>query len=202
MTNDKLGEMSKLFKIIQTTNPSTIATSIPNENHIFTSSIIIENDTNEIEISNFIDNLTERAENQILISTPHTNDTQQYTYSFLLNNDGYVFTDKSLIYDILKNEIIPDYPFEKGESIIIKGEDKYVYQITTEINELNTLNNNYMNKYNLSIIDLSECGTLLKTENHTNNNISLIIFKYEKLTNISSQKNIQYEVYDSITKKN
>ena len=104
---------SSYFNIIQTTNPSTIATSIPNENHIFTSSTTIENDTNEIEISNFIDNLTERAENQNLISTPHTNGTQQYTYSFLLNNDGYVFTDKSLIYDILKNEIIPDYPFEK-----------------------------------------------------------------------------------------
>ena len=48
-----------------------------------------------------------------------------------------------------------------------------------------------------SIIDLGKCEEILKDLNGLDQNDTLILIKYEKLTNISLQKNIQYEVYNS-----
>ena len=40
----------------------------------------------------------------------------------------------------------------------------------------------------------------MKKENHINNNTSLIIIKYEKITNISSERSVQYEIYEPYNK--
>ena len=53
----------------------------------------------------------------------------------------------------------------------------------------------------MSIIDLGECENLLKKENNINEDDNLIILKFEKKTNIASDKNVQYEIYDPITLK-
>ena len=99
------------------------------------------------------------------------------------------------IYSIIKNRIIQNYS-SNGESIIIEAENNYVFQITTQKNEKNSLNGKYENKYYLSMIDLGDCEELLKKENNIGENENLIIFKFEKLTNIASEKNAQYEVYN------
>ena len=47
------------------------------------------------------------------------------------------------------------------------------------------------------MIDLGECSNLLKQRYFPNQeNISLIILKFEKDTDISHDKNIQFEIYD------
>ena len=103
------------------------------------------------------------------------------------------------IYNIIKEEIINIYP-ENGESIIILGEDNYAFQLTTGINEINSLNGNYENKYNLSMIDLGKCEELLKQEYNIDSDTDLIFLKFEKLTGIAAEKNVQYEVYEPINK--
>ena len=60
---------------------------------------------------------------------------------------------------------------------------------------MDSLNGNDDNKYNLSIIDLGKCEKLLKEENDIDEEIQLIVFKFEKLTSQASEKNVQYEIY-------
>ena len=51
-----------------------------------------------------------------------------------------------------------------------------------------------------SIIDLGTCGNLLKDYYNINENTSLILIKYEKIANISSQRSLQYEIYEPYNK--
>ena len=103
-------------------------------------------------------------------------------------NNSYIFNN------IIKN-IIETYPSD-GESMVIEGEDNYVFQITTNENELNALNGNLDNPYNLSIIDLGDCEQLLKKKYEIDENTNLIILKLEQLTDIAAQRNVQYEIYN------
>jgi len=57
------------------------------------------------------------------------------------------------------------------------------------------------NKYNTSILDLAYCEETLRDVYHLDENISLIILKHEKMTSIISEKSIQYEIYNSLTKE-
>ena len=50
------------------------------------------------------------------------------------------------------------------------------------------------------MIDLGNCETLLKQKNHIDENIPLIILKFEKLTSVASEKNVQYEIYEPYNK--
>ena len=113
------------------------------------------------------------------------------------------FKDKynnSEIYDILINEILSTYSSESDKNIIIEGEEDIVFQITNEKNEKDLIEGNITSNYNLSIIDLAKCETLLKEEYAINENDSLIFIKQEKLSNITSEKDIKYECYDPYNK--
>ena len=59
---------------------------------------------------------------------------------------------------------------------------------------------NSSNENGLSIIDLGKCETILKTFYKIDLNIPLIIKKYEQIA-ISSERNVQYEVYHPLTKE-
>ena len=136
-----------------------------------------------------------------IIPTTITTISSICNYDNLVNNEcSFESHNNSETYNKIKNEIIKSYP-ENGESIVIEADDNYVFQITTGENEINSLNGNYENKYNLSIIDLGECGKLLKEANGIGEDENLIILKFEKLTGIASEKNVQYEVYDPNTLK-
>ena len=84
------------------------------------------------------------------------------------------------------------------EGMIIEGKDDFFYHITTLDNDLDSIEgkNNVSNK--LSKIDLGEFQNLLKESNNINENVSLIIIKYERLTNHSYERNLQYEIYEPI----
>ena len=83
---------------------------------------------------------------------------------------------------------------------MIEGKENYVFQLTTSENEIDTFNGDYENSYNLSIIDLNKCEELLKSTNNIDENLSLIFLKFEKLTGVAAEKNVQYEVYEPINK--
>ena len=60
----------------------------------------------------------------------------------------------------------------------------------------NELENLYGNKTsNLSVIDFKECVNLLKKEYEIDEDIDLIILKYENITSNPNEKSVQYEIY-------
>ena len=105
------------------------------------------------------------------------------------------------MHQLIKGNILNKYNISNGEEIIYPTEDNFFFQLTNTKKELELLegkNNNNTNKF--SIIDLEQCGRLLKEQYQINENISLILLKYERISNISSQRSIQYEVYEPYNK--
>jgi len=123
------------------------------------------------------------------------------SYDKLLNNDCNIQINNDYeIYNILANNVIQSYP-ENGESITIETRNRYIYQLTTMDNEIFSLEGKIDNPYNLSIIDFRDCEKILRRENIISDDKSLIFLKYEKLTEVVSDKSIQYEVYHPTTKQ-
>ena len=103
--------------------------------------------------------------------------------------------------DFLNNKILSAYQPEVGNNLIIQRPDEIVYQITNSINDLDFLQNKSKNLYNISIIDLGECESLLKKRNNINENDSLIFIKSETKIDKASEKNIKYDVYNPYNKE-
>ena len=104
------------------------------------------------------------------------------------------------IYEQIVDLFLENFEDLEGEEKIIEGKDNFFYHLTTLENELDSIegNNNKTNKF--SKIDLGECEDILRETYHTDKNISLLMVKYEKITNISSERNLQYEIYEPINK--
>ena len=103
------------------------------------------------------------------------------------------------IYDKIIQNLLQVFSGDKDQKIFIKGKDNFMFELTTQESELEILSMNDMSiRRDLSVIDLGECINLLKNKCYPNRNddISFIILKHGKMTNISSEKIIQYEVYD------
>ena len=103
------------------------------------------------------------------------------------------------IYQVIIQDVITNYNSTEGTNFMIKTNDDHNYEITTIENEKTSLYSS--NKLlNLSKIDLGECEYLLKDYYHINRNISLIIIKYEKITNNPFERSLQYELYEPYNK--
>ena len=98
------------------------------------------------------------------------------------------------IIQLLKTAIIDT----SSKNIVIEGMDNYIYHITTSDNVFLGGKNNSTNKF--STIDLGECENILKDHYYINRNESLIIIIFEKITNISKERTLQYEVYEPLNK--
>ena len=94
----------------------------------------------------------------------------------------------------MTNIYLQDYT---GNEIVIEGKDNYLFRMTT--NEQIFEMKNGTKK--LSIIDLGKCEDKLRQKNNLNESISLIIISVEKDTDIASERNVQFEVYESLNKK-
>ena len=146
----------------------------------------------------FDDNLDCLDEYPFLMSNNECKDF--CSYEDLLNQNCSIEKPNDLLYEKLK-ELIQTYPAD-GESIVVKGEDEYAFQVTTTKNELDSLDGIYINEYNLSMIDMAECENLIRgTYDEIDDNISLIFLKFEKLASTASEKNVQYELYHPVTKE-
>jgi hypothetical protein len=128
--------------------------------------------------------------------------SSQYITQRITNyNTNYTITgNNEEIYEQLIDNILFNYDLSNGEELVFQGEDNSFFHITNAQNELDLLKNNNNNTNKFSIIDLGECANLLKKYYHINENETLLIMKLEKLSNISSERSLQYEVYDPINK--
>ena len=91
-----------------------------------------------------------------------------------------------------------DFVNSNETEVIKKGEDNFYYQLTTLENELNSKGKN--NSIRFSRIDLGKFEDVLREKNNLNENVTFLILKYEKMSNISSERNLQFEIYESVNK--
>ena len=119
------------------------------------------------------------------------------TFNIYSLKDKYNNTE---IYNIIKDVIIKDYSPQSDQSQIIEGVDNIVYHITTGNNELELLNSNSSDNYNLSIIDLGECENILREKYKISEEDFMIYLKQINLTDKESEKNVQLEVYEPYNK--
>jgi hypothetical protein len=114
---------------------------------------------------------------------------------FLDNTD---IESLKLVYSLLSNIILTEY---NNEDAILKSDENISFHLTNTLNEKEKLYKEKNNYYNLSIIDLGDCERKLKAKNGIPDNISLIFLKFESYYENSAIKNVQYEIYDPITKQ-
>ena len=121
---------------------------------------------------------------------------EKSTDAFNLITDFIIDGNNEEIYQGVINNILLNYDMDNEKEIILKGEDNFLFQITNTKSDLELLKekNNRTNQF--SVIDLGQCDNLLKNYYKINKNISLIIIKFEKISNISSERFLQYEIYD------
>ena len=91
--------------------------------------------------------------------------------------------------EILRNEF---------EDITVFGNNS-TYQITTTSNQEEKINNKIDDA--ISDINLGECEKILKKENNIAENVSLIILKDDLKRNETFSTQVEYQVYDPISKK-
>ena len=118
------------------------------------------------------------------------------------NNSNYTSEEiNKLIYEKIIENVIKNIEDlnENKEGIIIEGKDSFFYHITSLENDLANIGgkNNVTNQF--SKIDLGVCEDILRDTYNIDKNVSLAILKFEKLTTISSERNLQYEVYKPTT---
>jgi len=104
------------------------------------------------------------------------------------------------IYNNIVDNIIKEYSPNSEKSKIINGEENIIYQLTTSKNELELLNGNSSDNYNLSIIDLGECEKILRQKYNIADEDFMIYLKQINLTDKESEKNVQLEVYEPYNK--
>ena len=115
----------------------------------------------------------------------------------LNNNCNFLnIKNETEILNIIQENIESLFDPDNGESQVIKGGDDVIYQITNTKNEKDILNYGGFNNYNLTILDLGECEDKLKNEYNIHDNDSLIFLKKENINTKSSEKDIQYEIFE------
>ena len=104
-----------------------------------------------------------------------------------------------ILLNLFKTTILESYSGD--ENLIVTTQDSNIFQLTNTLKELNAKNGLNSNNLSISMIDLADCGKALKKAYNLDENTILIIFKVEKIGEVASNKNIQYEVYNPYTKE-
>ena len=99
-------------------------------------------------------------------------------------------------YGMFKDLISTQY---NNEDIVLITDDNLTFHLSNSQKEKTNLENGKGGYYNLSIIDLGECETKLKTANGISPEVPLIIFKKETYYENTTIKNVQYEIYNPLT---
>ena len=114
-------------------------------------------------------------------------DDMSNIYKCSNNNDSLVslcnmkdIKNNTEIYNIIRDFILQEYSSDSEKSQVIEGQDDIIYQITTGKNELELLNGNISEDYNLSIIDLGECETILREAYNIEEGDFIIYLKQQK----------------------
>ena len=135
-----------------------------------------------------------------------TNDISESNYIMVettnILNSSLVLTieeKNQLKFEEIGESILPSFSGNNGEEVIIEGDDDFYFCLSAyDGKKFPEKSNNNSNKF--SVIDLGECEDRLREKYGINDSLSLIILKYEKISNASIEKTIQYEVYEPINK--
>ena len=112
----------------------------------------------------------------------------EYNYDKHSNKKRFLDDPIRTTYNTIKGEISS---YTTGT--IKREEDKYLFQLTTSLNEKNLIEDTTANTQ-LSMIDLNDCLTTLATRFSITDPI--IILKYESKSDLYYHKNIQFEIYN------
>ena len=154
---------------------------------------IISSNTNNTTTKNNINN------NYFINNNTYSQDIDNCPYyQYLRGNCTIIFNDNGYAYNYML-EILTKYEPEEEKSIYLITENNMTFEITTTQKEKKELNDKSI-RDNLTIIDIEECEKILRDFYDINENISLIFLKSENLNSIPSEKNVQYEIYESINK--
>ena len=88
-----------------------------------------------------------------------------------------------------------------NEDIIIKSDENMTFHLSNTLNEKEKLYNGKKKDDNSAIIDLGDCENKLKKINNIPDSKSLILLIFESYYENSATKNVQYEIYNPITKQ-
>ena len=139
------------------------------------------------------------SEVSIFESSIITQSFSNCTYdNYISGNCTIIFNDNKEAYNYML-QILTEFEPKEEKSIYFKTDSNMTFEITTTEKEKNELSGNSI-KDNLTIIDIDECETILRDFYDINENISLIFLKSENLNSIPSEKNVQYEIYESLNK--
>ena len=170
----------------------------------------IKESTNTIAPTTNMIKSTEMTKESTIVSTTNKEEkemstiqeTQTYLYKHTsilststINNNNFTLDDiNKIIYENITKNYLLNY---NGNEIIIEGKDGFFFRATTKGNMFNRLKNDTIK---LSKIDLGICEDKLRQKYNLNDDIELIIISMEKETDISSDRDIQFEVYESLNK--
>ena len=170
------------------------------QNSLYRSSIPKDYSLTNLEMSTIINSekLSDNIEQNLDIRTDEDNNSMDST-----NNIEYNISieNNEILYQEIVDNILKNYSISEGKEKIIEGTDNYIYIISTSdigksiINGINDDSDERVSK-----IDLGECENILKDHYYISRNDSLIIIIFEKLTNISTERSLQYEVYEPYNK--
>ena len=88
-------------------------------------------------------------------------------HSQIINENNYIIDinitgNNEEIHQILIDNILHNFDVSKEKEMVIKGQDNFIFHLTNMENELELLKGNNNNSNKFSIIDLGQCGNLLK----------------------------------------
>ena len=151
---------------------------------------------------------------ECLKNVPNISSDTEISYSgleiipSLINNcshDGHIlsnwtafFVDNEEAYNYML-EILQKFEPDEEKSIYLTTENNLAFEITTTQKEKSELNGKLI-RDNLTMIDIEKCENVLREIYDFNENVSLIFLKSENLNSIPSERNVQYEIYESINK--
>ena len=186
-----------------------------------------DNNEERNEISTYIDSSGSSSyiNNNLISTSPLINNEEQESInnvtsktiipSFDLNIQPQINImgeNNEEIYEKIIKDLLHNYNI--GNDLLIEGKDNFIFHLTTleherdilEINNINVIDSNGFisnntNSYKLSKIDLGLCENILKDSNNLNRDVSLILLKFEKVTNISSGRVVQFDIYEPFNKK-
>ena len=198
-------------------------TYFPTEMPTITTQVsIINNSSNDIDTNNFTeiavistqlqsnslttDFKTEYIDELTDFKLDTTNDISESNYIIVettnILNSSLVLTieeKNQLKFEEIGESILPSFSGNNGEEVIIEGDDDFYFCLSAyDGKKFPEKSNNNSNRF--SVIDLEECEDRLREKYGINDSLSLIILKYEKISNASVEKTIQYEVYEPINK--
>ena len=222
---NNLSKISSDIKIDSTINNISVKLSTDNEDN--SSNYILKN-SNSIDNQN--ENLYNDSDNKsidladnisIIISNNNANDNnisedQEDNNSDIMSNINSdikedndnseniheinsVANNAQLYQEIINNYLQKNSPNEEKD-VLVEGKDNYFYHITNTKDQKKSIKGINNSSKPISIVDLGQCENILKEHYHIDLNDSLIIVKFEKITNISTERTLQYEVYEPYNK--